>query len=211
MTDHDDPLLSLRVHAGRTDLRDGPDLTSIRSWTFETVLPPPLLGVLERGVGVDSGCAPFAQAEVDAFIGEIESTGTAFESMRERNQALLNQLTQRDEANASLTSERLRVTTREPYHVTQCNPDSAVRNLLRLVTRTLVGLQRCQHCVRWQLLRHVCGGCDRSLSGMQHCRPCSEVDAPPQQLQRASCQCILSRSRRIRAGATAGASAGGRA
>lgn len=46
---------------------------------------------------------------MDAFIGEIESTGTAFESMRERNQALLNQLTQRDEANASLTSERLRV------------------------------------------------------------------------------------------------------
>jgi len=58
-----------------------------------------------------TSAASVAQAEVDAFIGEIESTGTAFESMRERNQALLNQLTQRDEANASLTSERLRVTT----------------------------------------------------------------------------------------------------
>jgi len=59
-----------------------------------------------------TSAASVVQAEVDAFIGEIESTGTAFESMRERNQALLNQLTQRDEANASLTSERLRVRNR---------------------------------------------------------------------------------------------------
>ena len=50
-----------------------------------------------------------AQAEVDAFISEIESTGTAFEQMRERNQILLDQLTSRDETNASVTSERLRV------------------------------------------------------------------------------------------------------
>ena len=54
--------------------------------------------------------APAVQAEVDAFISEIESTGTAFEQMRERNQVLLDQLTARDEANASVTSERLRVT-----------------------------------------------------------------------------------------------------
>ncbi len=47
---------------------------------------------------------------MDAFISEIESTGTAFEQMRERNQVLLDQLTTRDEANASVTSERLRVT-----------------------------------------------------------------------------------------------------
>ena len=46
---------------------------------------------------------------MDAFISEIESTGTAFEQMRERNQVLLDQLTTRDETNASVTSERLRV------------------------------------------------------------------------------------------------------
>ena len=49
------------------------------------------------------------QADSESYIAEIEATGGAFEEMQGQNARLLGQITTRDEANANLTSERLRV------------------------------------------------------------------------------------------------------
>ena len=138
-----------------------------------------------------------AQAEVDAFIGEIESTGTAFESMRERNQALLNQLTQRDEANASLTSERLRV---HSPPAPSCPPRSSCT-----APSFAAVLTACDCCLCLSL--HTCGvdvQCAAHMPGAQHGAhhawpiTCGDVDLRPKRA-------------RIGAGAAAGAPAGGRA
>ena len=50
-----------------------------------------------------------AQADSESYIVEIEATGAAFEEMQGQNARLLAQITAREEAHASLTTERLKV------------------------------------------------------------------------------------------------------
>lgn len=49
------------------------------------------------------------QGESDAYISEIEAAGNAYEEMQGQNTRLLQQLTERDEQNNHLISERIKV------------------------------------------------------------------------------------------------------
>lgn len=48
------------------------------------------------------------QAEGETYLGEVGAISEAYEAVQEQNTRLLQQLTERDAANASLVSERIR-------------------------------------------------------------------------------------------------------
>ena len=65
-------------------------------------------GQLHQG-DADACKPPCLQAEGETYLGEVGAISEAYEAAQEQNVRLMQQLTERDEANASLVSERIRV------------------------------------------------------------------------------------------------------